>query len=160
MIRGRAAMALMLVAMSPIARADDGVASLIGVWRLQSFSLEVQGEVPREIFGPDPNGYLIFTPEGRVMTIVTRANRKPATTVYERAALLDSMVSYTGRYVVEGDRIWIKVDVAWNEIFTGTEQIRYFTLDGDNLWIRTAPQLSAILPGETVVGALSYAREK
>src|SRR5690606_19762539 len=72
------------------------------------------------------------------------ANRKPATTVYERAALLDSMVSYTGRYVVEGDRIWIKVDVAWNEIFTGTEQIRYFTLDNDNLRIRTAPQLSAI----------------
>jgi hypothetical protein len=103
--------------------------------------------------------YLILTIEGRMMTIITRADRKPATSVDERAALLDSMVSYTGRYRVEHNRIIIRPDVAWNEIYSGTEQIRYYTLNGDKLSIRTAEQLSAVLPGKKVVGTLTYERE-
>ena len=69
------------------------------------------------------------------------------------------MVSYTGRYKVEHDRIIIRPDVAWNEIYSGTEQIRYYTLNGDKLSIRTAEQLSAVLPGKKVVGTLTYERE-
>jgi hypothetical protein len=112
------------------------------------------------VFGAHPIGYLIFTAEGRMMTILTRADRRPATTTEERAALLQSMVSYSGRFIVEHDRIITKVDVAWNEIFNGSEQVRYYALDGDHLAIRTAEQLSAVLPGKKVVGTLSYVRER
>jgi hypothetical protein len=142
-----------------LASADDDADDLVGVWKLESFSLQVLGEQPTEIFGAHPIGYLILTAEGRMMTIITRADRKPATTVNERAALLDSMVSYTGRYTVEHDRIIIRPDVAWNEIYSGTEQIRYYTLDGNKLSIRTAEQLSGVLPGKRVVGTLTYERE-
>jgi hypothetical protein len=95
-----------------------------------------------------------------MMTVITRADRKPAATVNERAALLQSMVAYTGRYTVEHDRISIKPDVAWNEIYSGTEQIRYYTLKGDCLSIRTAEQLTGVLPGKKVIGALTYLRER
>ena len=78
----------------------------------------------------------------------------------ERAALLQSMVAYTGRYVVKHDRISTQPDVAWNEIYSGAEQIRYYTLNGDRLSIRTAEQLSAVLPGKKVVGTLTYERER
>ncbi|MDB5406804.1 MAG: hypothetical protein JWL84_1716 [Rhodospirillales bacterium] len=139
---------------------DNDADDLVGVWKLQSFSLQVIGEQPKEIFGPHPIGYLIFTVEGRMMTILTRADRRPATTVEERAALLQSMVSYSGRYKVEHDRIITKPDIAWNEIYSGIEQIRYYTLNGDTLSIRTAQQLSAILPGKKVVGTLTYERER
>jgi hypothetical protein len=139
---------------------DDDADDLVGVWKLQSFSLQVLGEQPKEVFGPNPIGYLIFTVEGRMMTIVTRADRKPASTIEERAALLQSMVSYSGRYKVEHNRIVTKPDVAWNEIYSGTEQIRYYTLNGDKLSIRTAEQLSAVLPGKKVVGTLTYEREQ
>src|SRR5690242_2300766 len=88
--------------------ADD----LVGVWKLQTFSLQILGEQPKEVFGRDPIGYLIFTAEGRMMTILTRADRKPGTTIGERAELLQSMVSYTGRYKVEDNRISTKPDVA------------------------------------------------
>jgi hypothetical protein len=141
------------------AAVDDDADNLVGVWKLESFSLQVLGEQPTEIFGQHPIGYLILTVEGRMMTIITRADRKPATTVNERAALLDSMVSYTGRYKVEHDRIIIRPDVAWNEIYSGTEQIRYYTLNGDKLSVRTGEQLSAVLPGKRVVGTLTYKRE-
>jgi hypothetical protein len=142
-----------------LASVDDDADDLVGVWRLESFNLQVLGEQPTEIFGQHPIGYLILTVEGRMMTIITRADRKPATTVDERAALLDSMVSYTGRYRVEHNRIIIRPDVAWNEIYSGTEQIRYYTLNGNKLSIRTAEQLSAVLPGKKVVGTLTYERE-
>src|SRR5262249_28268406 len=73
---------------------DDDADDLVGVWKLKSFSLQVRGEPPSEIFGSQPKGYLIFTPEGRMMTVITRADRKPARTVQEEAALLHSMVAY------------------------------------------------------------------
>jgi hypothetical protein len=139
---------------------DDDSDDLVGIWKLQSFSLQVLGEQPKEVFGPHPIGYLIFTVEGRMMTIITRADRKPATTMEERAALLQSMVSYSGSYKVEHDCIITKPDIAWNEIYSGTEQIRYYTLNGDKLSIRTAEQLSAVLPGKKVVGTLTYEHER
>ncbi len=38
------------------------------------------------------------------MFIITSGNRKPATNVEERAALLYTLLAYTGKYKVEGDR--------------------------------------------------------
>jgi Lipocalin-like domain len=138
----------------------DYDADLVGVWKLQTFSLQILGEQSKEVFGRDPIGYLIFTAEGRMMTILTRADRKPGTTIGERAELLQSMVSYTGRYKIEDNRIRTKPDVAWNEVYSGTEQIRFYVLDGDTLSIRTAEQLSGILPGKKVVATLTYVRER
>jgi len=132
---------------------------LVGVWELRSLSLQVLGEAPHDIFGRNPKGYLIFTPEHRMMTIITRADRKPATTVEEQAALLQSMVAYSGQYTVGQDRIVTRPDVSWNEIYTGTAQVRYYTLSGDTLSIRTAEQPSALLPGKRVVATLTYERQ-
>jgi len=158
---GLASMLLVGLAVSEraVASSDDDADDLVGVWKLESFSLQVLGEQPTEIFGEHPIGYLIFTVEGRMMTIITRAYRKPATTLDGRAALLDSMVSYSGRYMIEHDRIIIRPDVAWNEIYSGTEQTRYYMLNGEKLSIRTAEQLSAVLPGKKVVATLTYERE-
>lgn len=144
----------------PALSVDDDADNLVGVWRLQSFTLQVRGEQPSEIFGPQPKGYLIFTPEGRMMTVITRADRKPATTLQEQAVLLQSMVAYTGRYTVEHDRIITRPDVSWNEIYTGTEQIRYYSLTGDTLSLSTAEQPSGILPGKRIIATLTYEREK
>jgi hypothetical protein len=42
---------------------------------------------------------------------------------------------------------------------TGTDQVRFFKLEGDKLSIRTAEQASAIYPGKKVVGTLTWERE-
>jgi Lipocalin-like domain len=144
----------------PARSIDDDADSLVGVWKLQSFSLQARGEEPSEIFGSQPKGYLIFTPEGRMMTVITRADRKPARTVPEQAALLQSMVAYTGRYTVERNRIITRPDVSWNEIYAGTEQIRYYSVTGDTLTLRTAEQPSGVLPGKWIVATLTYERER
>ena len=51
----------------------------------------------------------------------------------ERAALLRTMFAYTGRYRLEGNMWVTKVDAAWNPAWDGTDQVRYFVLDGDHL---------------------------
>ena len=83
--------------------------------------------------GQSPVGYGIFTAEGRLMTVIRADGRKPGTTVQERADLLDNMVAYTGKYRLEGDKWITVVDAAWNPEWVGTEQTRFFKIEGDRL---------------------------
>jgi hypothetical protein len=87
--------------------------------------------------GKNPTGYVIFTPEGRVWFVLTGEGRKPAKTVEERAALLDSLVAYTGTYRIEGDKWITSVEIAWNPAWVGTEQARSFKVEGDRLSVLT-----------------------
>ena len=61
----------------------------------------------------------------------------------ERAQLYNSMVAYAGTYAVEGNKVVHHVDISWNDAWTGTDQVRLFTLDGDTLMIKSAPTKSA-----------------
>jgi hypothetical protein len=61
----------------------------------------------------------------------------PAKTAQERADLLSTPVAYTGTYRIEGDRWITSVDVAWNPGRVGTEQTRFFKVDGDRLQVVT-----------------------
>jgi hypothetical protein len=44
----------------------------------------------------------------------------------------------TGKYIVEGDKVTHKIDVSWNEAWTGTDQIRFGKVEGNRLTITTA----------------------
>jgi hypothetical protein len=87
------------------------------------------------LMGDSPTGYAIFTAEGRVMFVLTGEGRKPPQTVQDRADLLNSMAAYTGMYRLEGNKWITKVDVAWNPEWVGTEQTRFFKLDGERLHV-------------------------
>ena len=77
--------------------------------------------------GKRPKGYLVLTPEGRMIGILTSDTRKPGLGDAERAELHKSMVAYSGRYRVEGDQFITTVDVSWNEAWNGTEQRRTYS---------------------------------
>jgi hypothetical protein len=140
---------------------EDMSARLFGSWRLISFQLKVVGEdtEPKNIFGPNPVGRIIFSPEHRVVVFISRAGRRPPTSESEAAALLSSMTAYTGKFRLDGDKFITQVDGAWNEIYKGSEQVRYFELSGDRLSIRTPEQESAILIGKRTVATLVWERE-
>ena len=123
---------LFLVAAQP-GFADDR-AKLTGNWRLVSYEVEFQSTGEHEpVFGKNPTGYIIFTPEGRFMTVLTGDGRKSPATDQDRAELLKSMFAYTGMYRVEGDKLITKVDVSWNSAWVSKEQVRSFKIDGDRL---------------------------
>ena len=79
----------------------------------------------------------IRAPEKRVFFILTGEGRKPAETDAQRAALLQTLVSYSGRCRLDGDKWTTAVDVAWDPKWVGTEQTRSFTLDGARLRVLT-----------------------
>ena len=109
-----------------------------GVWKLVSYEVEIQAIGQKEpLMRKNPTGYVIFTPEGRVFFVLTGEGRKAAKTVQERADLLSTLVAYTGTYRLEGDKWITKVEVAWNPEWVGTEQMRFFKVEGERLQVLT-----------------------
>lgn len=146
----------------PAAADEDASAKLVGAWRLISFQLHVVGEgsESKDIFGPSPFGRIIFSPEHYVIVLISRPDRHPPSNEADAASLLSSMIAYTGKFRMEGDKFITSVDGAWNEVFKGTEQVRYFDLAGDKLTIRTPEQQSGALIGKRTVATLVFQRER
>jgi hypothetical protein len=141
--------------------ADDRT-KMLGIWKLASYEAEFQATGEREpTLGKNPTGYIIFTPEGRFMAVLTGDGRKAPTTDQDRADLLKSMFAYTGMYRLEGDKWITKVDVSWNPAWVGTEQVRFFRFDGDRLQVTSAWVQSTVRPERGMARAiLTFERVK
>jgi hypothetical protein len=148
---------LLLAAKPTFAAAPE---DLIGVWKLVSWQVIVDNGPPQNVFGVHPTGYLILTRERRAIALTTAEGRKPGMGDAERAELHKSMLAYSGKYRIEGDDFITLVDVSWNEEWNGTEQRRHFRLDGDKLFIETAPAPSIVFPGRTDFRRIVWEREK
>ena len=152
--------AIFLMSCAVPSLADDQQ-SLIGVWKLQTYELEFQDTGERKTqFGDHPNGFLIFTAEGRMMAVLTAEGRKVPLTDSDRAAALGSMFAYSGIYRLEGDHWTTKVDTSWNEAWTGTDQVRFYKLDGDSLTVTSTWRAYPNFDGRVARGFLTWTREK
>jgi len=82
---------------------------LLGSWRMISWTYTVveTGE-KRDALGPNPRGFIVYTPE-RVMVLVLKNDRRRPSgllpTDDEKLALYDSMFAYSGVYTVKPDRV-------------------------------------------------------
>jgi Lipocalin-like domain len=151
---GLAALALLTHAAEPPA--------LVGVWKLVSYQTEFQdGSPKRAMFGEHPTGYIIFTSEGRLMAVIEAEGRREPSTDSERAALLKSLVAYSGKYRVEGDQWITSVDTAWNPAWDGTDQVRTFRIIGNRLLVTSTWQSAVNFPGSPPSrGSLVFERVK
>jgi hypothetical protein len=143
------------------AKADE--TAIVGTWQVTSFSLEYLDT--REIERPfnQPTGYLQYSPGGHMVTFIAAGDLPlPATppiyTDAERATILNQIIgAYAGTYRIEGDKVIHHVLNAWFPTWIGTDQIRYFKIDGKNLAIKTAPITSGI-NGRQLVSTLAFER--
>ena len=137
-----------------LAFADDR-AKILGIWKIVSWESEFQATGEREpVMGKNPTGYVIFTPEGRMMAILTAEGRKAPKTDQDRADLLKSVVAYTGMYRFEGDKLTTKVDVSWNPAWIGTDQVRFFKFDGDRLQVISMWMQAVVRPEKGIGRAI------
>jgi hypothetical protein len=143
-----------------VAVAQDTANQLAGSWKLTSWTIQIIGGDVTEPFGSNPKGRALITSDGYAAFVIAAANRKPAANDAESAALLKTLMVYTGPFTIENDKFTTKVDISWNELLTGRDQVRFFKLEGDKLTIRTAEQASAVYPGKKVVGTLTWERER
>lgn len=126
--------ALVLVCLVAQPSFSGDLAPVVGVWKLVSFEREYQAGGEREYpMGKAPTGYILFLPEGRMTVVITGEGRTAPTTDQDRAGLYNTLVAYTGRYRVDGDKWITTLDVSANPAWVGTEQTRSFRVAGDRL---------------------------
>jgi len=130
---------------------------LYGTWRLVSAKIEFADTGERiDMYGPNPVGRLVLAENHRMVTMLHAAAR-PAD---DAAAAFGEMMAYSGRWRVEGDKITTTVDVAWRPDFVGTEQPRFYRLDGDTFHVRTGTVSHPKFPGRALVAVLEWRRER
>jgi Lipocalin-like domain len=134
--------------------------TLLGAWKLITWYQEDAATKERVyLMGQHPQGYAVFSPTNRVSFILTAEGRKPPQSPEEQAEAYRTMVAYSGKYRIEGNKLITTVDVAWDEFRVGSDQVRFFTLDGDRLHIESAPVRDQNLTARMWKGFLVWERE-
>ena len=129
---------LMMSVVVPHVNAGDG-ATIVGSWKVTSYDIEFQNSGERRpSLGAQPHGYLIFAPQGRVMSYLEAEGRTAPKTDEECVEAYGTMVAYTGKYRLEGNKLITNFDGASNVELVGTEQERRFDLKGNRLSVTTA----------------------
>ena len=114
---------------------------LLGTWKLKSHVVTTAGGERSTPYGDNPTGYLSYSADGRMQVIGAASGRivptGPTPPDNERVALYDTMFAYAGTYSVEAGKVIHHVDISWNEVWTGTDQTRFFAVDGNTLTLTT-----------------------
>jgi hypothetical protein len=129
-------------------------AALLGTWRMISWTRKVvaTGETT-DAMGPNPNGYIAYHADGRMMALAVSSERvnlkdtRPSD--QEKVALFDSMLAYSATYTLTESEVLHHVDATWNPAWAGDLK-RPYTLQGDTLVISGAPGIDPVTGDEVV----------
>lgn len=153
---------LLLVALAPAAAAAEDN-PLLGTWKLKSFVREVAGTGERyNQMGDHPDGYISYAADGRMLVFFVwdeqpRPRAEP--TDEERIRLHKAMLAYGGTYKISPGKVVNHIDIEWDGRRLGTDQVRFYAVEGDKLVIKTEPNKSPI-DGREGVGILTFERIK
>ena len=144
--------------------ADPNASRLLGTWKLISAVREEKPSgIKTDLFGPGPTGFLNYSADGRMLTLIVSGDRKrPAgypITPEDAAGLFRSLMSYAGIWEVRDDEVFHYVDASANEIWTGTEQQRFYNFDGNRLSLLT-PVSADPIDGKISVRRLVWEKVK
>jgi len=136
-----------------------------GTWKLAGWRrIGDDGSVEYPL-GTDAQGQLIYTDNGRMAVHIAAADRPPLATgdplggdTAERAGAYSTYLAYFGTYELDGDSVVHHIDRSLFPNWSGEKQVRPYTIDGDELVLRTPP--AAGDSGVTVVNELAWTREK
>ncbi len=115
---------------------------LIGSWSFVVTAVHRKNGTRTDIFGPNPNGILMFHPDGHFVLMNTRpgrakyasGNRAEGTPEEFRDTVLGS-IAYFGTYFVDEEKqvFILKIKGSTVPDYEGTDQVRPFTIIGDEL---------------------------
>ena len=156
---------LLAIVVGGIPARAQSPSSIVGTWRLISMDREVlKTKVVSHAFGGHAAGLLTYTSDGRMMAMIVDSTRKPpaqpTATDAEALGLYRTMLAYAGTYRIQGNEIIIHVELSWDQTLTGTDQKRFFKLEGNRLTITTPPLVSAFLGKQTTITTLVWERVK
>jgi hypothetical protein len=117
---------------------------LYGTWKMVSQSQKVvdTGEI-RAGRGKVPNGYVSFTPDGRMTGVILSEKRpKPESaakmTDQQRIELFNTMNAYAGAYKLDGNKLTYHYDLTHNEV-PARAAVREIKIEGRKLTMVNEP---------------------
>ena len=110
---------------------------LLGTWKLKSYVATTAAGATTMPYGERPTGYLSYSKDGRMSAIGTTAGHtrpsSPAATDDEQVTLYQTMFAYAGTFTVDDRKVTHHVDISWNQVWAGTDQVRFYRVAGDTL---------------------------
>lgn len=122
--------------------------NLVGSWKLLSFQLKYKNSEKFVCpYGLKPIGTLLFCEDGLMSVSIMANNRNnfsnesiQMASVEEKIQAIGSYLSYSGRWRIEDNKIFVNVLVSLIPNWVNKEHFRYFTLEKNNLTFIT-PQI-------------------
>ncbi|MBT8200470.1 MAG: lipocalin-like domain-containing protein [Acidimicrobiia bacterium] len=139
--------------------------SLAGTYRLVGWIAE--GDQGRwEPFGAGARGLITYTADGRMIGMLSRADRAladapnlPAALVEDQARMAAGYLAYAGAYTLDGMTVTHHVEMSLFPNWIGTDQVRMVAiLENGDLELSTPPETSR--SGQTVVNRLRWRRHE
>jgi Lipocalin-like domain len=155
----RTSLMWIVLCMLTLARADEN--ALVGTWQLKSFVREVIGTNERyNQLGDHPGGYISYAPDGRMIAYFVSADQprpREEPSDEERIKLHKSMLAYAGTYTVSPGKVVHHIDIEWDGRRIGSDQVRFYTIEGNSLFLKTEPNKSPV-DGREGVGILTFVK--
>jgi Lipocalin-like domain len=139
-------MGALLVLLPLFAHAQVSKEQIIGTWKLTWWTRLVGDAEEPGPLGPGAIGFIMYTTDGYMCGNAMRPDRPKFTSrdfragsPEEKAGAFESYFGYCGRYQVDESNgvVTHTVEVSSFPNFTGTEQKRFVTVDGDRMKITT-----------------------
>jgi Lipocalin-like domain len=140
------ALGVLVVSLTSVAAEE----TLDGTWKLISSKRTNQATgATTDTLGPNPQGFVMYSKDGRMMVLIVQGDRPRADSIekltdQQRQRLFGTMLAYTGTYRFDGQTIEHHIELSWNEVWSGTVQVRDVKKEGDRLIYTTRPAPSPI----------------
>jgi hypothetical protein len=121
--------------------------ALLGTWKLVSASsITSTGERDETPYGSGPAGFLTYTADGRMSSVISYGGRKPlsfglqeAAQMEEQAAAFNTSLAYAGRYTLSGDTVTHHVEVSSIQNYVSKDLVRRVRFQDDQVTLVTPP---------------------
>jgi hypothetical protein len=124
-------------------------ADLIGTWLRRRWQLTLDDGTAEEPFGQVPQGLVVYTLDGRMITTIGQRDRPAVANDLStaddaaRLAAIRTFIAYSGPFAIEGDDVVHTVEMSLDPAWIGTRQRRHVELsdEGRTLTLSTDPLL-------------------
>jgi hypothetical protein len=114
--------------------------SLVGTYRLLSMESTAEDGTVERNFGENPDGFITYTPEGYMLAILSRSDRKAFAagdilrgTTEEQSAAFNEASAFSGRYEIKAGKVFHYLEAATFPNWKGTTQARDYEVTDTHL---------------------------
>ena len=125
---------------------NDSSNKLVGTWKLLSASSTTSaGERSETPYGPGPAGFLTYTQDGRISTVISYGGRKPISfggggcADGRTGGGIQDILAYAGRYTLNGDNVNHHVEVSSIQNYVNRDLVRSVKFQDDRIVLITPP---------------------